>query len=330
MSFVGLDVGSKTVVLGHRQAGRTKLTATFEQTPAQRQALIARVKALQPMRVVLEATGVYHVDLALGLAAAGLPVAVINARSFHHFAEMKLKGSKTDPIDAALLAEYAERMDPPLWQPPAAQHLALRDIGRQINRLTHTRAQAKNRLHALQAKADTLPLLIEDEQEAVATLDRRLKRLLEAAEALVAQSPDLAAAIKHLTAAKGIGRASAIALMAELCVLPRHLKAAQVVRHAGLDVRHRQSGTSVSAPGRLGKGGNAYMRCSLYMPSLTAVQHDPNARAFYEALQRRGKKKRQALCAVMRKYLTGIWACLQLQQDFDSSKLFSDIHHAKT
>jgi hypothetical protein len=61
------------------------------------------------------------------------------------------------------------------------------------------------------------------------------------------------------------------------------------------------------------------------MPALSAVRHDPYARAFYEALQKRGKKKIQALCAVMRKYLTGIWACLKLNAPFDSSALFSEV-----
>src|SRR5690606_14295334 len=129
--------------------------------------------------------------------------------------------------------------------------------------------------------------------------------------------------LANLQQAKGVGQASAIALLAELSVLPNELKAAQVSRYAGLDVRLCQSGTSVNKPGRLSKAGDAYLRSALYMPALSAVRHDPNAKAFYEALQARGKKKMQALCAVMRKYLTGIWACLKLGVPFDSSKLFS-------
>jgi len=82
----------------------------------------------------------------------------------------------------------------------------------------------------------------------------------------------------------------------------------------------------VSKPGRLSKAGNAYLRSAFFMPALSAVRHDPNAKAFYEALQQRGKKIIQALCAVMRKYLTGVWACLKLDVPFDSSKLFSTEH----
>lgn len=323
---VGIDIGAKQVVVTHRLAGHTHAAKSFEQTTAAHRKLITELKRLKPQRIVLEATGVYYFDLALALFEAGLPVAVINPKSFHHFAKLKLTQSKTDLLDAALLAEYAERFEPPLWTPPEPTRLALRDIGRQINRLTATRTQAKNRLHALCAKRSTFALLIEDEREAIATLDQRIKRLAQAAEELLAQDTALAAQIEHLRAAKGVGKASAIALLAELCVLPQHLRAPQVSRYAGLDVRLTQSGSSIDRPGRLSKAGNAYLRAALYMPALTAVRHDPYARAFYQALHKRGKKKIQALCAVMRKYLTGIWACLQHNVPFDSSRLFSEIH----
>jgi transposase len=253
-------------------------------------------------------------------------VCVINPRAFKHFAELKLTGSKTDPIDAALLAEYAECMRPPRWQPPRESALALREIGRQINRLVAERTAAKNRLHALGAKQATPALVLEDQRQGIAALDRRIERLRAAAREQLRGDSALHAQLRSLTAAKGIGELSAITLIAELCVLPEHLKAKQVARHAGLDVRLNQSGTSVERPGRLSKAGNTYLRAALFMPAMSAIHHDPHAKAFYQALLARGKKRIQALCAVMRKYLTGIWACLRSAKPFDSSQLFSDIH----
>lgn len=328
--YVGLDVGAKTVAMASRTQERSTLHEPIAQTPEGHRQAVRRIRALKPTLIVLEATGIYYLDLALALAEAGLPVAVINGRSFHHFTQMKLGPSKTDALDAALLAEYAERMAPPLWTPPEATQLTLRDLGRQINRLTGARAQAKNRLHALQAKRTTAALLIEDEKEGIAQLNTRIERLRAAALELIASQPLLHTHMQHLQAAKGIGEVSAIALLAELVLLPQELKSAQVSRHAGLDVRLHQSGTSVNQAARLSKAGNAYLRAALYMPALSAVQHDPNVKAFYEALQRRGKKRLQALCAVMRKYLTGLWACLQQGVPFDSSKLFNTKHHLET
>ncbi|MDP3845007.1 MAG: IS110 family transposase [Pseudomonas sp.] len=327
--YVGLDIGAKTVAMAWRQGGRTLGQEEIKQTPEGHRKAVKQIRGLKPALVVLEATGIYYLDLAMALSKAGVPVAVINGKSFHHFAKLKLTQSKTDALDAALLAEYAERMQPTRWIAPDERLLGLRDVGRQINRLTASRTQAKNRLHALSAKRCTLPLLIEDEQDGIERLNQRIERLSAAAKQLIKEQPEFQAQFQNIQAAKGIGAASAIALMAELCILPKQLKSPQVSRYAGLDVRLCQSGTSVNKPARLSKAGNAYLRAALYMPALSAVRHDPNVKAFYEALQRRGKKKIQALCAVMRKYLTGVWACIQQGERFDSSKLFSSIHQVK-
>jgi transposase len=211
----------------------------------------------------------------VALYRAGWPVAVINPRSFHHFAQLKLNASKTDGTDASLLAEYGECMKPVLWQAPDEAWMNLRDIGRQINRLTASRTRAKNRLHALRAQSTPLALLIEDEIEGIERLDQRIKRLTLAARELIDQRPRYKRHSDHLCQAKGIGEISAIALPAELAVLPRELESAQVSRPAGRDVRLCQSGSSVNKPGRISKAGNAYPRAALYMPALSAVRHDP-------------------------------------------------------
>ncbi|AUN95561.1 IS110 family RNA-guided transposase [Pseudazoarcus pumilus] len=323
MCVVGIDIAAKSFDLVVRRNGTNAKVRRFEQTPAGHAQAAAHLKKLAPERVVMEATGVYFVDLAVALHAAGLPVSVINPRSFKHFAQIKLKGSKTDAIDAALLAEYAQRMAPALWVPPAPDRLALRDLGRQINRLIHARTQAKNRLHALQARRDVSALLIDDEREGIEQLDARIERLKGAAQQRIEQCAQLSVMAQHLRCAKGLGAASTLAILAELCVLPTQMNSAQVSCFAGLDVRLNQSGSSVHRPGRLSKAGNAYLRAALFMPAMVAVQSDPNAKAFYEALLARGKKRIQALCALMRKMLTGIWACIRNGTPFDSSRLFS-------
>lgn len=323
-SFVGIDIAAKSFDMVVRESGRCGPCTTYEQSGAGHAKALKALKRLEPQRVVMEATGVYHLDLALALCEEGLPVSVINPKSFRRFAELRLKGSKTDALDSALLAEYGECLKPRLWAPPAPEHLELRDLGRQINRLVHARTQAKNRLHALTAKAGRKKLLIEDEQEGIQQLDRRIRRLSQAARELIKASSELSRYWSHMTAAKGIGEASALAILAELSVLPEEMKAPQVSRHAGLDVRLSQSGTSVDKPGRLNKAGNAYLRAALYMPAMIAIQHEPRAKAFYDALVARGKKRLQALCAVMRKYLTGLWACMRTDTPFDASLLFAD------
>lgn len=186
--YCGIDIAAATFDMVVRTQGKAGSVQRFAQTAQGHAKAVKKLKSLQPERIVLEATGVYYLDLALALQEAGLPVSVINPRSFKHFAAMKLADSKTDPQDAALLAEYAERITPPVWVPPPAHCVELRDIGRQINRLIHSRTQAKNRLHALTAKRGTSALLIEDEKDGIAWLDRRIQRLQQAALAISSQA----------------------------------------------------------------------------------------------------------------------------------------------
>ena len=324
--FAGVDIGARSVDGVSFGDDRFSKPKQYKQSPDGHHSLIRAMKKLRPKCIVMEATGVYYFDLAVALVEAGLPVAVINPKSTKNFANIKLQNSKTDSIDAALLAEYGMRMEPRLWTPPDQHRQALRSLGRQINRLTGSRTQAKNRLHAMKATLSTPTLLVEDEQEAIEMLDRRIDRLKRAAVELLGQSPKLKRLYKHFCAAKGIAEATALALLAELCVLPDHLKSAQVSRHAGLDIRLYQSGSSVHQASRISKAGNVYIRSALYMPAMSAVRFDPNAKAFYEALVARGKTKLQAQVAVMRKYLTGLWACVKTDTPFDSSLLFSDCH----
>lgn len=323
---VGIDITAKTFDMVSRHSGKPSKPVSFKQTPEGHAAVIKQLKALKPRSIVMEATGIYYLDLAVAMAKAGLPVSVINPKSFRHFAALKLNGTKTDGVDAGLLAEYGERMAPRLWTPPRSLDLMLRDLGRQINRLTGSRTQAKNRLHALSSTHTTHPLLIEDEREGIALLDRRIERLTNAAMELIQQDETLSRHMENLSAAKGVGQATAIAVLAELMVLPRDMKAPQVSRYAGLDIRLTQSGSSVNRPARLSKAGNAYLRGALYMPAMSAVRYDPRAKAFYDVLVARGKKKVQAQCAVMRKYLTGMWACIKNETAFDSTLLFSEEH----
>ena len=187
--------------------------------------------------------------------------------------------------------------------------MGLRDIGRQINRLTAARPQAKNRLQTLRAKSHTLALLIEDETEGIERRNRR--------------SNDW-----HRPRASGSTRFRITGNPWILCAKPRESEkpapSSCWPNSPSWTVRLGQSGNSVSRPGRLSKAGKDYLRCALYMPALSAlsaVRFDPNANAFYEALQKRGKKKIQVLCAAMRKYLTGLWACIKLNVSFNSNLL---------
>src|SRR5690606_8304035 len=106
---VGIDIAAKSFDMVVRTSGKPGKALSFKQTPAGHDAVIERLKKLKPDCIVMEATGIYYLDLAVAMAKAGLPVSVINPKSFRHFAALKLTGTKTDSVDASLLAEYGER-----------------------------------------------------------------------------------------------------------------------------------------------------------------------------------------------------------------------------
>ncbi len=327
--FIGIDISAKTFDLVTRKQGKPQKSISYEQSFEGHQKCLQYLNKIKPSSIVMEATGVYYLDLAMLLFDANLPISVINPASFKKFAELTLTQSKTDAIDAALLAEFAERMQPRLWVAPSSEHIALKDLGRQIQRLTRDSTKAKNRLHALKSKSTTMKLLIEDIEDIEDSIQHylmRIAKLTAAAVELIKNNKNLNRAFTNMQAAKGIAQASAVSILAEFVVLPKTMKAKQVSRHAGLDVKLTLSGTSVRGSSRISKAGNAYLRSALFMPAMSAAQHDENARAFKEVLVGRGKKKIQANAAIMRKYLTGLWAVYQSGEAFDSAKLFSPEH----
>jgi transposase len=323
LDVAGIDVSARKLDVARFSNTGALHQRQFEQSPTGHHELAVYLERHQVEAVVMEATGIYYLDAAVALHNAGIPVSVINPRAAHHFAKVMLQDSKTDRIDARLLAEYARRMTFKPWQPPREDWLALRDIARRINQLNGMCTAEKNRLHALQARQHTRKTMIDELQAHIQQLEHSIERLTAAAVDVIGQDPALTQYDACLTSATGIARASAVALLGELCLLPKELRADQVSRQAGLDVRLTESGSSIDQPGRLSKGGNTYLRAGLHMPSLSLVRHDPRAKAHYEALIARGKKKMQALCAVQRKMLTGLWACMHANEPFDSAKLFA-------
>ncbi|WP_141699219.1 IS110 family transposase, partial [Candidatus Thiosymbion oneisti] len=324
MKTAGIDVSHKTVTLVISREGQTGKPREFNNTPHGHVALINRLRKAQVSRVCLEATGLYPLELALALDDAGLDVMVINPEAAKRFAEAMPSRTKTDAVDATVLAQFALRMPFTPWQRPDAVALAMRACARRIAALNKLRTQTKNQLHAAQLTATTPDFLIADLLQSIAHLDAQIEHLRQQALDLIATDQNLQHTCERLISVTGIAAASAIQLLGELLVFPEDMRAKQWGALAGLDPREYQSGTSVNKKPRRSKAGNRYLRIALYMPALSATRHDPNVRAYYQHLiETRDLKKIQAVCAVMRKLLHAIHAMLKNRTPFDSSRFFT-------
>jgi len=319
----GVDVSQHSLdVRARLEAGGEQRTAQFPNTAAGHRKLIKwTTKGGRSARIVLEATGVYSLDLALALAAAPrVAIMVINPRAARKFADACLQRSSTDATMALALQEYAARMEFVPWTAPSLAVRQLRAIARRIATLTEEKTRERNRQHATDATDDTPTVVAHDVALNVRHLERRIDELERHALSLIRDTPALKGAYDCLLSVRGIAATSAIQLLGELLVLPVDLSVRQWVAHSGLDVRHVDSGTSVHKLPRISKQGNAHLRRALYMPALVAMQHEPHVRAFYEQLLAAGKKPLQALVAVMRKLLHAIYGMLKTNTRFDGEK----------
>jgi transposase len=325
--FCGIDVSAKTLAVAVRTADR----AGFEQREFPNSAqghgkLIAWLRKLgAPVRVSLEATGIYSLDVALALDEdGGVEVAMLNPKMVNRFAQT-LRRSKTDKADALALAEYSLRMPFVPWQRPDPIALTLRTIGRHVAALTRDRVRLSNRLHAAEGSATVPRCVRQDLKRSIHGLEKRIARLRREAVAMVRQDSVLKRKFELLVAIPGIAETSAVQLLSELAGLDPEMTVRQWVAHSGLDPAHQVSGTSLHKPSHISRHGNSHLRRALYMPALVGVRHDPYLRAFYQLLQARQKTKLQAIMAVARKLLHAIFGIFKTGTAYDGAKLFPQL-----
>jgi transposase len=320
----GIEVSQHTLLVVLRSNRHDEPRREFPNTAKGHQAVLRFLaRAAGPVRVALESTGLYGLDLALCLHQARVAVMVANPRAVRHFAQAMMQRSKNDQLDAAVLREFAARMPFVAWRPPSAAALKLVAVARRLEALTEMLAAEKNRLHAASLSQAIPPILRHDLRRSIQTHERAIERLTRAVEEFILDDPTLARRYELLLSIPGVASTSAVHLLAELTLLPADMDVRQWVAYAGLDPREYTSGTPVHKKVRISKAGNRHLRRALYMPALVAVQHEQHLRAFYEHLQARGKTKLQALVATMRKLLHAIFGMFKHDQLFDGTKTYA-------
>jgi len=320
----GIEVSAKELVIQLRRRGELEPLRRFTNTPEGREMVLRHLReAGRVVRACMESSGLYGLDLALLLSAAkGIEVRVANPRAVRHFALALMKRSKSDPVDAGVLEQFAARMPFQAWQRPSPRALSLHALARRLHELVEIETAEKNRQHAAEISDATPAAVRRDLARSLRAQQRAIQRLTRHARQLIAQDPILSERFQLLDSIPGVGETSALQLLGELAVLAPDLDTRQWVAYAGLDPREYTSGSSVRKKPRISKAGNKHLRRSLYMPALVAVQHDPHLSAFYQHLLARGKFKMQALVAVMRKLLHAIHAMFKKHQLYDGSTLF--------
>jgi transposase len=293
--LAGIDVAKAELVMATRPSEERWTVANDESGIRQ---LVDRLRSLGPELIVLEATGGYELVCVAALAAAGLPVVVVNPRQVRDFAKATGQLAKTDRLDAAVLALFAERVRPAVRPLPDAEAHELDALLTRRRQLLEMLQAERNRLGQVfhRGKQVTKSLTAH-----ITFLERALAKTDTDLGDQVRRSPAWREKDELLQSVPGIGRVVSFTLLAELPELGR-LSRREIAKLVGVAPLSRDSGTLRGR--RFVHGGRASVRAALYMGALVATQRNSVIRRFYQRLVEAGKPKKLALVACMRKLLT--------------------------
>ena len=309
--FVGVDVAKAELVVAVRPSGARWAVANDE---AGRRTLVERLRAEPPQVIVLEATGGYELPAVAALVATGLPVVVVNPRQVRDFARSTGQLAKTDRLDAAMLALFAERVHPPVRALPDAATQALDALVARRRQLVEMLVAEQNRL-AMARGRGTRAITVSI-QQTIAFLTRQLATTDRELGTMIRESPVWRARDDLLQSVPGIGPVVAHTLLAMLPELG-HLNRRAIAKLVGVAPLNRDSGTWRGR--RTIHGGRAHVRAAVYMAALVASRHNSVLRTFYQRLIAAGKPKKVVLVACMRKLLTILNTILRTQQPWSPS-----------
>lgn len=249
-------------------------------------------------RFCMEATGWYSLGIARHLVDAGHFVSVENPRFVKHFAQGAKIQNKTDESDALAIAEYVKRMDPPVWRQREAPRLELAQLLSRYGELGDEARACSNRLGN-----PHLPLAVRASLERThAHLDEEAKGLLKGARALVASWAFLAEEVAAYALVPCVGELSAMRIAASLGNPADYESAQAFAAAAGVNPKRRESGTQKGKT-TISRSGSPELRGDLYMTAVAAVRGNAPVKALYDRLLDKGKPKKSALLAAMRKLL---------------------------
>jgi transposase len=307
-SIVGIDVSKDRLDVQVRPTGEA---STVGRNAVGLEQLVARMRELSPHIIALEATGGFEIVVAAGLEAAGLPVAVVNPAQVRAFATAIGQRAKTDPIDAGVIAHFAEATNLEPRPLPDEQTRLLADLvgrRRQIVEMITAERQREQRVTASRPR------------KSIARLIKALKKELASLDAdiddAVKGSPAWRAKEELLASVPGVGPVISRTLMAELPELGQ-LGHKQIAALAGLAPFTRQSG-KWRGKSFIG-GGRTAVRAALFMGAMVAKKHNPILKAFFDRLVAAGKPKMVALIAVARKLLTILNAIVRDNQPWQTA-----------
>jgi len=268
-------------------------------------------QAASHVHVCMEATGNYGEALAECLYEAGLPISIVNPGRVKAFAQSEQLRTKTDKVDAGVIARFCAALEPGLWQPPPREIRQLRDLVRRLEALNTMHQQETNRLEGARE------FIAEQLQTHIDFLDVEIKKVKKLIRQHIDNHPDLKHRKALLESIPGIGEATINVILSEFGTVTQFKNAKALAAFVGVAPKLRQSGTSLRGRGTMSKMGRSALRKALFMPALVALRHNPVLIALKTRLTQAGKSKMTIVGAAMRKLIHIIYGVLKNGVPFD-------------
>lgn len=310
---VGIDIAKKKFDMALLVNGKVKKKACSNTQDGYREACSWLLRHGAPQaHVCLEATGAYGDDLAMALVSSGYTVSMVNPSQIAAFGKSELLRTKTDQVDAELIARFCIAMRPAPWTPPPPELRELQALVRRLDALVEMRAEEKLRLQTSASAGVSRSV-----QDMLTFLDHKISELEAAIRDHFDQHPGLKGQRDLLISIPGIGESTAAVILAEIRNWEAFTSARQLVAYSGLAPQERTSGSSVRGKTRICKIGNGRLRRALYMPALSARRYNQAANDLFERMTAKGKTSMQAIAAIMRKLLVWSFGVLKSGRPFE-------------
>ena len=312
-AIIGIDISKNTcdVALYINNRMQTKIISNNLKGCLELKCWLQK-KSVLNAHICMEATGGYEVLLAKFFYNNQFKVSVVNPARIKGFAISKLSRVKTDKEDCKLIAHFYQAMKPDLWQPTKENIHNLQQLVRRLDVLIANKNQETNRLKM----ADKITIL--NIQNHIDFLDQQIKEIEKLINNCIATDEDLSSNMQLLMSVPGLGEKTIAIILAYLNDAKKFNSAKEVVAFIGLNPKPRQSGSSLNGATQISKTGDAYLRQSFYMPTLTAMRFNPILKDFTDRLSEKGKPKMVIVVAAMRKLIHIIYGILKTQTPFNA------------
>jgi len=256
---------------------------------------------------LMEATGIYYESIAYYLHRLDLAVSVILPNKVKHYAKSLNIKTKTDIVDARIIARMGAERELPIWQPPVPILKQLRDLTRLYLDLKHERTVYLNRLESENASEETLRFVINVNRDILKKIEEQIKNCELEIEKLLFAEEWLSRKVVKLMTIKGVGLITLAIIISETQGFALVNSRKQLASYAGYDIVQRESGTSIKGKTRISKRGNSRIRASLFFPSMVASRHNPDLKEDYQRINIGKSSKMIGMTALQRKILLLIY-----------------------